>query len=149
MDAGACAKLRTGGTTADAIPTTRIVAEFLAACARRGVRMKATAGLHHAMRGDYRLTYAADSDSAPMHGFVNFYVAAAAALSDADAEEIERILDDSDPANFRASDDAITWRTRSLSADDLHRTRKRLAISMGSCSFNEPIEDLHAMGWIE
>ncbi len=49
-DAGACAKLRTGGVTADAIPDARSVAGFLRACAAAGVPMKATAGLHHAVR---------------------------------------------------------------------------------------------------
>lgn len=55
-EAGACAKLRTGGVTDDAIPGASSVAAFLVCCVQRGLCFKATAGLHHAIRGEYRLT---------------------------------------------------------------------------------------------
>ena len=39
--------------------------------------MKATAGLHHAIRRSHPMTYAANSQSAVMHGFANLVFAAA------------------------------------------------------------------------
>ena len=64
---GARAKIRTGGVTAEAFPSVETVADFLAACARAKVPFKATAGLHHAVRGSYKLTYEAQSARATMH----------------------------------------------------------------------------------
>lgn len=147
-DAGACAKLRTGGVTADAIPAARAVARFLMACANAGVRMKATAGLHHAVRREYRLTYEADSARACMHGFVNFFVAAALAGGGGSEAEVEEILADREAASFRASADQILWRDRVFSADAIQRAREGLALSFGSCSFEEPIEEMRSMGWV-
>jgi len=40
-----------GGLTAETIPAADVVARFLMACARERVAWKATAGLHHAVRG--------------------------------------------------------------------------------------------------
>jgi hypothetical protein len=65
---GARAKIRTGGVTARAIPEAAQIVDFLRACARSAVPFKATAGLHHALRGRYRLTYEPDSPAAVMHG---------------------------------------------------------------------------------
>src|SRR5581483_9144291 len=48
---GACGKVRMGGVVAEAIPSSDAVAAFLTMSARQSVRMKATAGLHHAIRG--------------------------------------------------------------------------------------------------
>ena len=49
---------------------------FLIACRRHGVTFKATAGLHHAMRGSYPLTYERASESGTMFGFLNVFLAA-------------------------------------------------------------------------
>jgi hypothetical protein len=45
--AGMFAKLRTGGVTADAIPSIEPVAAYLHACATRRLPFKATAGMHN------------------------------------------------------------------------------------------------------
>ena len=78
---GARAKIRTGGVTAESFPSAEMVAEFLAACAREQVVFKATAGLHHALRGAYRLMYESESAVATMHGFVNVFLAAVLCVS--------------------------------------------------------------------
>jgi hypothetical protein len=148
-DVDACAKTRTGGVTADAIPATTAVAHFLARCAQTGSRMKATAGLHHPIRGEYRLTYEPDSAKARMHGFVNFFVAAASAGGGGSEAEVDAILADSDSASFSASNDEIRWRDTSFSTNAIEMMRENLALSFGSCSFEEPIAELRAMGWIE
>ena len=73
---GCNAKVRTGGLTADRFPSPASLASLLAACAHRGLPLKATAGLHHAMHGAYRLTYESGSPTGLMHGFLNLLVAA-------------------------------------------------------------------------
>jgi hypothetical protein len=148
-DFDACAKIRMGGVRADAIPGTGAVAHFLARCAEAGVRMKATAGLHHAVRGEYRLTYEADSAKACMHGFGNFFLAAVLAGAGGSEAEVEEILADRNPANFSAGDDEIRWRDKAFSADAVQMMRENLVASFGSCSFEEPIADMRSMGWIE
>jgi hypothetical protein len=148
-DAGACAKVRTGGVVAEAIPAPSAIAAFLAACARHDVRLKGTAGLHHAIRGEHRLTYEQQSATACMHGFVNFFVAATAADEGADEAEIAAILNDGGRRDFSASDDGLEWRGRSFSSEAIRRMRVKFATSFGSCSFEEPMEEMRAMGWIE
>src|SRR5690348_5036043 len=56
-DIGVSAKFRTGGVTGDAFPPARQVARFLRCCAEHAVSFKATAGLHHPLRGQYSMTY--------------------------------------------------------------------------------------------
>lgn len=147
-DAGACAKVRTGGVVAEAIPAGSSVAAFLAACARRHVRLKATAGLHHAVRGEHRLTYEPQSASACMHGFVNFFVAATMARNGANEAEIEAILGDGESRNFSAGVDGLHWRGQMFSLEEIREMRE-FAISFGSCSFEEPMGEMRGMGWVE
>ena len=148
-DAGACAKVRTGGVVAEAIPASSTVAAFLVACARRDLRLKATAGLHHAIHGEQRLTYEPQAPTACMHGFVNFFVAATAAYQSANEAEIVEILDDGERRDFKASDDGLQWRGRSFSSSAIRKMRKKFATSFGSCSFEEPMDEMRAMGWVE
>lgn len=148
-EAGACAKLRMGGITADAIPCTSSVAAFLVECAGRVLCFKATAGLHHAIRGEYRLTYDLQSGSARMHGFLNFFLAAVAAYEGADQGRITSMLEDGDRTGFCATTDEIRWRDDSFSIERIQSMRERFAVSFGSCSFEEPIEEMRWMGWLE
>jgi hypothetical protein len=145
---GAFAKLRTGGLTADAVPMPSEVSEFLCEAAARRVSFKATAGLHHAIRGSYPLTYSADSPHAVTHGFINVFVAAAFAWHGVDRGAVIGILHESDPEAFEFSDDTLVWRGRSLSTAQIATARRDFAHSFGSCSFEEPIADLAALGWI-
>jgi hypothetical protein len=147
--ANACAKIRTGGVVVEAIPSSSSVATFLVTCARHGVRLKATAGLHHALLGEQRLTYEPKSETARTHGFVNFFVAASAAHEGASEAETQEILDDDEPGNFNANDDGLQWRARRFSSEKVREMRDSLAISFGSCSFEEPMQEMRAMGWIE
>jgi hypothetical protein len=140
-DVEACAKVRTGGVVAEAIPAPSALAAFLVACAQRDVRLKATAGLHHAIRGEQPLTYEPQSSRACMHGFVNFFVAAMA--------EVEEILKDGESRDFIADADGLQWRGHNFSSVAIREMRDRFAISFGSCSFEEPMGEMRAMGWIE
>lgn len=145
-DSGAEAKIRTGGTTPDAIPSIEQVARFIKLCTDSRVLFKATAGLHHPLRATHRLTYEPDSPEALMHGFLNVFIAAAFAAEGATEDELREILDARDIAAFEFADDRLTWRGRSIDTDRLRRARELYAVSFGSCSFTEPAADLRALG---
>jgi hypothetical protein len=145
--AGACAKLRTGGLAAQAIPSVEDVAEFLCACARRGLKMKATAGLHHALRAEHALTYAAGAPRATMHGFVNFFMAAMLALR-GEEKKVAACLSETSLDAFYASEDFVAWREERFAIEEIEQMRESLVMSFGSCSFEEPMADLRAMGWV-
>jgi len=143
------AKIRTGGVTPDLIPSVEQVADFMGLAKDSGVGFKATAGLHHPVRGRYPLTYEADSVEGIMHGFLNVFVAAA--LTQAD--QIERgtlveLLSCQEPKQFNFTDDAVFWRDFQLSSEGIRDCRRQFAISFGSCSFREPIGDLTRGGWL-
>lgn len=139
---GGRAKVRTGGVTADAFPPADRLARFIVACVRAGVPFKATAGLHHPLRATYRLTYAADSASGEMFGFLNVLLAASlmrAGLSDGDAA---RMLEESSASTIVFGDSDVRWREHTLTTTQIADARSSFAMSFGSCSFREPITDL-------
>lgn len=139
-DAGA--KIRTGGVTADLFPTSEMVARFLRACAAGEVAFKATAGLHHPVR-QY-----AESVRTEMHGFLNVFVAAtlAHAMPDIAESALLDVLNITDGAEFVVDDDGITAAGHHASVQDLEAAREAFAVSYGSCSFDEPREDLQQLG---
>lgn len=139
---GGRAKLRTGGVTPDLIPDVAAVAGFLEACARAKVPFKATAGLHHPLRSLRRLTYAPDSPVAVMHGFLNVFLAAALAAEGAEAGELAALLGEKDAGAFRFGADGVAWRQRRISRARLEAVRREFAVGFGSCSFEEPRQDL-------
>jgi hypothetical protein len=143
--AGARAKVRTGGIVADAFPTAAQLARFIARCSELGVPFKATAGLHHPLRGEQKLTYEADSSSATMFGFVNVFLAGAFARAGMDEHTIARTLEERDVTAIVFSDDAVRWRGHTLTLDQLRHARASFALAFGSCSFREPIDDLHRL----
>jgi hypothetical protein len=142
---GLRAKIRTGGVTLDAFPPAAHVLRFLSTCARHGVPLKATAGLHHPLRGEYPLTYAADSARGTMFGFLNVFLAAALLYDGADDAEVTQLLEERDPAALLVDGDAIAWRGHTIGAEGIARARAELAGSFGSCSFEEPVQDLAAL----
>lgn len=145
--AGAGAKIRTGGVTSGAFPDTDTLARFILASARAGVPFKATAGLHHALRGEYPLTHEADSETTVMHGFLNLSAAAALVYSaEAGLSEAQSVLDAASNAAFTFSSDGLHWGERSVAVADLVEMRRRFFRSFGSCSFAEPVGDLAALG---
>jgi hypothetical protein len=141
--AGCFAKLRTGGVKPEAIPSLQEVAAFIVACAERRLPFKATAGLHHPIRSVHPLTYEAGAPRAMMHGFLNVFMAAAFAWHG--EHGIEPVLAETDAKAFRF-DGRAHWRDRSLDAEQIRDARQRFAHSFGSCSFDEPVHDLEALG---
>ena len=143
------AKIRCGGVEARMIPSVERVAEFIHLCAQGDVRFKATAGLHHPIRAEQPLTYEPDPPRAVMHGFVNLFLAAAfARTARADRGLLESILSETDPTAFAFSEKTARWRDRELDTVAMSKTRESFALSYGSCSFTEPIDDVRALGWI-
>jgi hypothetical protein len=142
---GGRAKARTGGVTPESFPSSAALARFIAACARVDVPFKATAGLHHPLRGEHPLTYENNATAATMFGFIDVFAAAALARSGVDEATLVRVLDERDPGAFSFSDDELRWRDHSVGVAQLAASRHDLAISFGSCSFREPVDDLHRL----
>lgn len=142
---GSYAKVRTGGLKAEAIPTPQELAAFVKACASRRLPFKATAGLHHPIRAEYFLTYEAASEKATMHGFLNVLMAAAFAWH-GQTGFLEQILSETEAAAF-AFDERAHWREHSLNVSEIEDARKNFIHSVGSCSFEEPVADLKALGF--
>jgi len=142
---GGRAKVRTGGITRDAFPPARDILSFLGACAKHNVAFKATAGLHHPVRGSYNLTYEAGSEAGTMYGFLNVFLAAALLRGGESESTILKVLEEAHGRAFEFSEDAITWRGHRVDASNLRAVRTGFAISFGSCSFREPVDELTAL----
>ena len=132
-------KLRTGGVTANAFPSSSAIAVALMAAGTHQVPIKFTAGLHHPVRIFHR------SVQAKMHGFLNVLGAGVLALEhDWTEKQIAEMLEDEDTASFSFTEDSFAWREWKVTTERvaLHR---ELVTSLGSCSFDEPREDLRAL----
>jgi len=141
------AKIRTGGLTPDAIPSTADVARFIRTCLAANVPFKATAGLHHPFRSVKPLTYETDSAEGKMHGFLNFFLAAAFTREGFKTDLVHEILDEEFAEAFVFEDNGVWWRQEHfLGLPQLQRLREKNAISFGSCSFTEPAEELQELG---
>jgi hypothetical protein len=121
-------KLRTGGVTAAAFPDEAALAAALWAMTDLRVAFKCTAGLHHAVR------HAADDTGFEHHGFLNVLLAVAAA----DPGDVAAVLGDHDAENVAA-------RVASIGPDEAAMVRS-LFTSFGTCSTDEPVADLAALG---
>lgn len=135
------AKLRCGGTVAEAFPTPDQVVEFILACVEHALPFKATAGLHHPIRHH-------DPELGVMrHGFLNLLTATAFARAGFSREQLLDVVGETDPAAFALTAAAASWRDHRVRVGDLTRVREQFA-AYGSCSFAEPVEDLAALGMI-
>lgn len=144
--AGAWAKMRTGGVTADAFPSAREIGRFIARAAELFVPFKATAGLHHPVCGDYPLTYEEDAPNARMFGFLNIFVAAVFAQLHMHERVLAEIVSEEEPTAFRFGEYGLEWRGRTATARQITSARSSLGLAFGSCSFQEPLDGLRAIG---
>jgi hypothetical protein len=132
-------KLRTGGVTADAFPTSAQIARVLVAAAKHRVPIKFTAGLHHPIRM-FR-----DEVKTKMHGFLNVLGAAIlAGEHDWSEQQTAEMLDDEDASSFSFDEDFFAWREWKITTAQI-KARRKFVCSFGSCSFDEPREDLRAL----
>ena len=139
------AKIRTGGVKPGAFPRLQQVARFIALCSSAGVPFKATAGLHHPLRGVYPMTEAPRGPHAPMHGFLNLLLAAAAAKAGAMELQLPEVLALRDPQALTFHNKGLMLRNIKLNNQQLREAREQLAIAFGSCSFEDPLRDLAAL----
>ena len=147
---GGRAKIRCGGVTPDLIPSVSEVARFISHCASAEVSFKFTAGLHHPVRAEQALTYEDDPPRSTMHGFLNVFAAAAIArVHRLGVDELHDIVAESDPKAFIFTETGLTWHEHFVPIAKLARLRESFAISVGTCSFTEPIEDLMELGVLE
>jgi hypothetical protein len=135
-------KLRTGGVTADAFPTSMQVAKALVTPATHQLPIKFTAGLHHPLR-QYR-----EEVQTKMHGFLNVLGAAVLAAEHRwDTNQTAMMLEDENVDSFSFTDDFFAWREWRIDIKRL-QYRRQFVVSFGSCSFDEPRDDLRALGFL-
>lgn len=133
-------KLRTGGTEPKAFPAPEVIAFAIMTCCEFGVPMKCTAGLHHPIR------HYNEEVQAEMHGFLNVFAAGILAYTEnLDEAELVEVLIDDDPFGFEFGDEGLVYNDMNISNEDIRRAREEFMLSYGSCSFDEPIEDLKTL----
>lgn len=139
-DADAGAKVRTGGTMPSAYPQPSHLARFISACVTADVPFKATAGLHHPLR---HFSKTVNTDE---FGFLNVFMAGClASVHQLDAARVQEILEESAIERFTFADDFAAWGNLQASVEDIGVARGDVAVSFGSCSFDEPIHDLREL----
>src|SRR6266480_890498 len=132
-------KLRTGGVTADAFPGSVQVARALLASTKNHVPIKFTAGLHHPVR-QFR-----DEVKTEMHGFLNVLGAGILSAEHHWGEtQMVEMLEDQRSDSFEFHDTVFAWRDWEITIDRI-KARRKFVTSFGSCSFDEPREDLRAL----
>jgi hypothetical protein len=125
-------KLRTGGPEADKFPTPQTLAGWIDAALDRETPFKCTAGLHHAIaHRDHETGFA-------HHGFLNVLLSTRQAFDGASPYEVATLLGDQYPNDLVAL----------ARSTDLAGAR-RWFVSFGSCSVQEPLDDLVGLGLIE
>jgi hypothetical protein len=125
------AKIRTANISSDEL------AGFLYSAAARRLPFKATAGLHHPLR------------STTMHGFINVFAAATMAWLGMHHSLLADLLNETNPQAFEFRDEELRWRDRRASTEQVAHARRDFAHSFGSCSFEEPVSGLRALGLFE
>lgn len=128
------AKFRTGGIVATAYPDEAELAAAIHTVATSGVRFKATAGLHHAIRNT-------DPDTGfEQHGFLNVMLATHRAADGASVEEIAATLADRDGTSLAGA-------LAGLSAEAVDALRANFR-SFGTCSISDPLTELVGLGLV-
>ncbi|WP_433082282.1 hypothetical protein ACQP1P_01305 [Dactylosporangium sp. CA-052675] len=125
------AKFRTGGLAAELFPSPSELAAVIIACRDRDLPFKLTAGLHHAVRHT-------DAETGLVHhGFVNILAAVLAAADGADPADLAALLSATEAH-------PLADRVRP------HLDRERpLWAGFGSCSVQDPVGDLVALGLLD
>ncbi|MHB1423376.1 MAG: hypothetical protein ACYC3I_09335 [Gemmataceae bacterium] len=136
-------KLRCGGLEASAFPSSEQIAAVLTRCCEAGIPFKATAGLHHPLpRFDATV-------QARMHGFINVFLAGAFAYCrNLSVEQIQRLLDDDQADHFTFTHKGVRWQKHRATTAEIAEARRNFVRSFGSCSFEEPRQDLRVLGWL-
>jgi hypothetical protein len=129
---GLRAKLRTGGTTAAAFPSEAELAAVICALAAAPLPFKCTAGLHHAVR------HTEAGTGFEQHGFLNVLLAVHAAVAGGDRDAVAAVLARRDAGRVAAEISRLD--------DEQAAAARGLLTSIGTCSTEEPVADLAALG---
>ncbi|MDZ7681375.1 MAG: hypothetical protein U5J63_06565 [Fodinibius sp.] len=130
-------KLRCGGVKEHMVPTVEQVAFAINNVRDHNLAMKCTAGLHHPIR------HYADSVQTKMFGFFNVFGGAMLSYAhDLDGEELSKILREEDPEHFSFTEEGFHWKDLTVSTKEIAELREVALVSFGSCSFDDPREDL-------
>lgn len=144
---GQRAKIRTGGVTHALFPSSREIIRFVRTCMAANVPFKATAGLHHPIRCFRPLTYASDAPMGTMHGFLNVLLMTGFVREGYRVNLLEDVMEDEFEEVFTFGESGLSWRDEhTLGLSQIINLRSKGFNSFGSCSFDEPIADLRALG---
>jgi hypothetical protein len=80
-----------------------------------------------------------------MFGYLNVFLAAALLHAGGTEADATRLLEESRIGAFSFSDHGVSWDGYRFTPADLEQSR-RLAVGIGSCSFDEPLDDLATAG---
>ena len=156
---GAGIKLRCGGIVKEAFPSVEQIAAMIQTCALIDIPMKCTAGLHHPIR------HFAEEYDAYMHGFINAFGAGIFTSNFPNPENsqerfrmfilLSHLIGEQVADNFDFGDKGMIWKMGDdrdsifeFDNDRIRNCRGKNMISYGSCSFQEPIDDLKQLGWM-
>lgn len=133
-------KLRTGGTESSVFPPVEMVAAAIHACAKLKIPMKFTAGLHHPVR------HFNTNLPGMMHGFLNIFGAAILAWTEGfGVADLRKVLAEQEEDAFRFVIGELRIVGHVVHCGAIERARESFATSFGSCSFDEPREDLRQL----
>ncbi|SNR49392.1 hypothetical protein SAMN06265360_107158 [Haloechinothrix alba] len=127
-------KFRCGGATAGAFPGAGELARAVVAAARAGVTIKATAGLHHAVR------YTDPDTGFDHHGYLNLVLAVARAVAGSQVDAVADTLRSRDTPELARQARSMTSRAAGV-------TRRALA-GFGSCSTAVPVTEAAELGLV-
>jgi hypothetical protein len=134
-------KLRCGGLEPAAVPSPEQLAYTITACRDAGVALKFTAGLHHPFR------HFDAGTRTVAHGFLNVFTAGVLAhargLGTAD---VRRLIEDDAAGHFVFDAQGLRWQDHRATTAEIAAARRSAVTSFGSCSFDEPRDDLRALG---
>ena len=123
------AKVRTGGVIPELYPSSENLARFIFACGVARIPFKATAGLHHPNRNENAAVGVNE------FGFLNVLCASIASMrQDATEADVESLL----------TMEAVEL--SDFTEEEIAHVRSEVFCAIGSCSFEEPVEDLRSMG---
>lgn len=134
-------KLRCGGVEASMFPSIEQVAVTLNKVRKQNLALKCTAGLHHPIR------HYDHSVKTKMHGFFNVFGGAMLGYAhDFSDNKMQNVIKEEDSEHFSFTDSGFRWKDYEVTTKEIEELREVALISFGSCSFDEPREDLQQLG---
>ncbi|HMQ78876.1 MAG TPA: hypothetical protein PKD94_04855, partial [Ignavibacteria bacterium] len=58
---------------------------------------------------------------------------------------IIEVLTDEDPYEFLFTENGLTWNENEITIGEIKAAREKFMLSYGSCSFDEPVDDLRSL----